>query len=364
MFQCQMDHVVRCEEVRGVDGGSNIPAGRSGHRIVCIAGDIYVLGGYIQLPTGLEVVGEVWAYNILAGRWRQLAIPNCPFQLALSASALAVGKRIIIHGGSGIPFGANVNNSLMEIDVVTERCAEYACNPKDGETKNIPQKTYGHSLTYAHLTGHKPPGCGDMLFKVGGALGVPYTNIVSAFSFDTGTWETLFGCDGANSEEKFAPRYRHDAIFWKDELYIIGGTNSEGSLPFWPMPVFHVRERSWRNITFSGSCPAPLRCPCSVHFNHVVYTTGGISDATGALNDLVYAFDLESLVFYTVGTQPLPTFFHDLTVVSEVSALIPAPFGSRCLDLYAPTALGLGSRSLNASRSADEDFMFISCLKS
>uniref|UniRef100_A0A5K3F695 Ufd2P_core domain-containing protein n=1 Tax=Mesocestoides corti TaxID=53468 RepID=A0A5K3F695_MESCO len=83
------------------------------------------------------------------------------------------------------------------------------------------------------------------------------------------------------------------------------------------MPVFHVRERSWRNITFSGSCPAPLRCPCSVHFNHVVYTTGGISDATGALNDLVYAFDLESLVFYTVGTQPLPTFFHDLTVVSE-----------------------------------------------
>ena len=41
---------------------------------------------------------------------------------------------------------------------------------------------------------------------------------------------------------------------------------------------------------------------------------------TEALNDCVFAFDLNTLTFYVVGRQPLPTFFHDLTVVPGVSS--------------------------------------------
>lgn len=39
-------------------------------------------------------------------------------------------------------------------------------------------------------------------------------------------------------------RYRHDAIFWNEELYIIGGTNFEGSLPFWPVG-YYMSNRFW-----------------------------------------------------------------------------------------------------------------------
>lgn len=42
-------------------------------------------------------------------------------------------------------------------------------------------------------------------------------------------------------------------------------------------------------------------------------------DETDELNDLIFAFNLDSLVFYIVGSQPLPTFFHDLTVAPGVS---------------------------------------------
>ncbi|VDM15989.1 unnamed protein product [Hydatigera taeniaeformis] len=312
-----MNRTVRCEQIRPICSDGDVVSGRSGHRIVCIADDIYVIGGYVQLPTGLEVVGEVWVYNLLAERWRRLNLPNCPFRLALSACALVVGNRILIHGGTGIPFADEINNTIIEIDVVMEECKEHACIPKNAEEKNIPEATYGHSLTYVCLSedGNNFKSLdGGMLVKVGGARGAPYSNVVSAFSFSTGTWERLFGGEGIDSLETFTPRYRHDAIFWNEELYIIGGTNFEGSLPFWPMPVFDIRRRSWRYVNFSGRCPSPIRYSCSVHFDNVVYTTGGVVDDTDELNDLVFAFDLDSLVFYTVGSQPLPTFFHDLTV--------------------------------------------------
>ncbi|VDK36927.1 unnamed protein product [Taenia asiatica] len=312
-----MNRTVKCEQIRPVSTGSDVVSGRSGHRIVCIADDIYVIGGYVQLPTGLEVLGEVWVYNLLAERWRRLNLPNCPFRLALSACALVIGNRILIHGGTGIPFAEEINNSIIEIDVVMEQCKEHACVPKDAEERNIPEATYGHSLTYVSLSedANTPESLdGGMLIKVGGARGAPYSNVVSAFSFSTGTWERLFGGEGVDSLETFTPRYRHDAIFWNEELYIIGGTNFEGSLPFWPMPVFDIRRRRWRYVNFSGRCPSPIRYSCSVHFDNVVYTTGGVVDETDELNDLVFAFDLDSLVFYVVGSQPLPTFFHDLTV--------------------------------------------------
>ncbi|KAL5106291.1 Kelch domain-containing protein 10 [Taenia crassiceps] len=316
-FDIFMNHTVRCEQILSFCNGGDVVSGRSGHRIVCIADDIYVIGGYVQLPTGLEVLGEVWVYNLLAERWRRLNLPNCPFRLALSACVLVIGTRILIHGGTGIPFAEEINNTIIEIDVVMEQCKEHACVPKNAEERNIPEATYGHSLTYVCLsedaTNSEFPD-GGMLIKVGGARGAPYSNVVSAFSFSTGTWERLFGGEGVDSLENFTPRYRHDAIFWNEELYIVGGTNFEGSLPFWPMPVFDVRRRRWRYVNFSGRCPSPIRYSCSVHFNNVVYTTGGVVDETDELNDLVFAFDLESLVFYIVGSQPLPTFFHDLTV--------------------------------------------------
>lgn len=208
-----MESIVRCEKIGSLGSGSDVVPGRSGHRIVCVADEIYVIGGYVQLPTGLKVLGEVWIYNLLAKRWRRLNLPNFPFQLALSASVLVVGKHILIHGGTGFPFAEAINNTIIQIDVATGQCKEHECIPKDGENKNLPEATYGHSLTYVNLPkdnpeGHDPSSLGRaMLIKVGGARGVPYSNVVSAFSFSTGTWEKLFGDDGMESMATFSPRF-------------------------------------------------------------------------------------------------------------------------------------------------------------
>ncbi|VDL62625.1 unnamed protein product [Hymenolepis diminuta] len=312
---------VKCERLEPTVKSEDVPAGRSGHRIVCIDDEIFVIGGYVQLPTGLEVVGEVWVYNILAKRWRRLNLKNSPFHLALSACALVIGKRIFIHGGTGIPFAQDINNTIIEIDVVSEECKEHPCLPKDGKESNIPEATYGHTLTYVRLSDRKSQIDGGMLIKVGGARGAPYSNIISAFSFATHSWEKLFGGSNGESFDDFAPRYRHDAVFWRDELYIIGGTNFNGSLPFWPMPVFNIKQRTFRYINFSGQCPPPTRYPCSVHFDNclflpqLIYTTGGVTGPHDILNANIYAFDLEKLTFQIVGKQEFPTFFHDLAAV-------------------------------------------------
>lgn len=197
---------VKCERIEPYGRPREIPAGRSGHRIVCINDEIFVIGGYVQLPTGLEVVGEIWAYNILANRWRRLNLKNSTFHLALSACVLVIDKRIFIHGGTGIPFAQDINNTMIEIDVISEECREHPCVPKDGKEINIPDATYGHTLTYARLSSRQSQIDGGMLIKVGGARGMPYLNVISAFSFETRTWERLFGGSNVESFETFAPR--------------------------------------------------------------------------------------------------------------------------------------------------------------
>lgn len=201
-----MFSTVKCERVTPIGNSDEVPAGRSGHRIVCIDDEIYVIGGYVQLSTRLEVVGEIWVYNILANSWRRLTLHNSPFHLALSACAIVVGKHILIHGGTGIPFAQDVNNTIIDINVVTGECREHPCLPKDGKEQNIPEATYGHSLTYVRLSGPQTEIDGGMLIKVGGARGAPYSNIISAFFFATGTWEKLFGGPNGESFEIFTPR--------------------------------------------------------------------------------------------------------------------------------------------------------------
>lgn len=191
-MQVMSENLVRCEHVQfKCDSHSSVPFGRSGHRIACIAGDIYLIGGFVELASGLRVRGEIWAFNLLSSRWRKLKLPGFPFRLALSTSVNVVGKRLIIHGGTGKPFGQNIDNSLIEVDVAQETWRLYPSQPKDGKESNVPVPTYGHTLTYVNI----PNRAGVsrlLLYKVGGAMGVQYTSNISVFDFDAGTWETLY----------------------------------------------------------------------------------------------------------------------------------------------------------------------------
>lgn len=165
-----------------------IPVARSGHRAVAIGGNLYIIGGYVQFNSGMKVLGEIWEFNLISRRWRLLDIPNCPFHLALSADVVVLSNRFIIHGGTGYPFGESVDNSLIEVNVETEQCRVLPCRLKDDDVKNMPALTYGHTLTHVHLP---EDGGKDFLYKVAGSVGAPFVNIISAYDFETGAWETV-----------------------------------------------------------------------------------------------------------------------------------------------------------------------------
>nr|VZI29558.1 unnamed protein product [Spirometra erinaceieuropaei] len=81
------------------------------------------------------------------------------------------------------------------------------------------------------------------------------------------------------------------------------------------MPVFDIRRRSWNFVSFTGQCPEPIRCSCSVQINEVVYTTGGITADGTTVNKDILSFNLETLTFSVVGRHVAPAFFHDMAVV-------------------------------------------------
>ncbi|BHF75217.1 Kelch domain-containing protein 10 [Sparganum proliferum] len=300
--------LVQCETVPFSDS-EHAPIGRSGHRVVFIGGDLYVVGGYVQYASGLRVEAEIWAYNVFAKIWRKVSLKGADaFKLALSTAAISLDKQILINGGTGVPFGENIDNSLVMVDLVNETCTSYPCKPKNGDLNNMPQATYGHTITLGRIGGK------SMLFKVGGAMGYTYSIDIYAYSFAKGTWEALYRRE-RDAERMVTERYRHDTALWKEKLYIVGGANADGNLPFWPMPVFDIRRRSWNFVSFTGQCPEPIRCSCSVQINEVVYTTGGITADGTTVNKDILSFNLETLTFSVVGRHVAPAFFHDMAVV-------------------------------------------------
>lgn len=139
---------------------------------------VYVIGGYVQLSTGLEVVDEIWVNNILANRWCRLTLHNSPFHLAISACTIVIGKRILIHGSTGNSFAQDVKSTIIKIKVVTGKCKEHPCLPNDGKEQNIPEATNGHSLTYVCLSGSQTEidrECSSKLVALVLHLNVKYT---------------------------------------------------------------------------------------------------------------------------------------------------------------------------------------------
>ncbi|VDN39817.1 unnamed protein product [Dibothriocephalus latus] len=222
--------LVRCETVPFSDA-EDAPIGRSGHRVVFIGGDLYVVGGYVQYASGLRVEAEIWAYNVFAKIWRRVSFGGAEaFKLALSTAAISLDNKILIHGGTGVPFGEHIDNSLIVVDLARETCVSYPCRPKDGKPENMPQATYGHTVTLGRIGGK------SMLFKVGGAKGFTYSIDIYAYSFTEGTWEGLYRRE-MDGERMVTQRYRHDTALWKGKLYIVGGANADGNLPFWPVSM-------------------------------------------------------------------------------------------------------------------------------
>ncbi|CAL8084963.1 unnamed protein product [Calicophoron daubneyi] len=312
---CSADgYLRRMREILLKTDSTNGPLPRSGHRIVADSRNVYVIGGYVQYSNGLNVIGEVWRYNILSNTWRRLSVTDFRFPLAASHAACIIDHMVVLHGGTGSPFGEKIDNGLTVVDLRELRTHMLPAVSKSGNPEDMPIPTYGHTLTYV-LLDNQP-----YLYKVGGAMGVTYTMNIYRYSLRFHQWELVYDMNHS-SESSPEDRYRHDTVAYKDKLFIIGGANSEATYPLWPMPVFDMRSNSWSSLQFSGGEPVQLRYQSSAQVNNLVFVFGGIAEDLRSVKKEIYCLDLDRQTCSIVGTQKSPTFFHDAAYVPELEVI-------------------------------------------
>ncbi|KAL3317503.1 hypothetical protein Ciccas_003840 [Cichlidogyrus casuarinus] len=240
--------------------------------------------------------------------WTKLEFENNSFRLGASHSALILGRHIIIHGGTGSDFGVHVDNSLTCLDLERSLCYQLPSNKKDNLANNLPIPTYGHSICYVEFGGE------SFLYKYGGALGNVYTSNIYRYNLRKLHWEQVKPNIYSN---QVAARYRHDAFFWNEKMFIIGGSTSTHSFPLIPLPAFNLNSQSWEMINFSGVKPQPLRFHSSTQDKNSVYMLGGVAFEEQKRNRTVYCFDLNTYTCYKIARYDDPAYFHDIAFVPK-----------------------------------------------
>ncbi|KAG5442550.1 Kelch domain-containing protein 10 [Clonorchis sinensis] len=289
------------------DSAQDYPLPRSGHCVVADESNLYVIGGFVQYETYLEVEGEIWRYNLISGSWRKLHFHNLNFTLAASHAVCAIGHTVIIHGGTGTQFGQAIDNSLTVINLNTLDSYLLPVSCKDGIRHHMPLPTYGHTLTHVVL------GDESFLYKVGGVRSTTYTMNVYRYSLSCKTWERVSHEQDSNLWRP-APRYRHDTVLFNQKLHIVAGGNAEVTHPLWPMPVLDPKTHTWSRLEFRGTRPPLLRYQNSVLVEHCIYVFGGLDD-DDVINGDIFRLDLSTLSCSTVGTQSSPAYFHSSAFV-------------------------------------------------
>lgn len=216
MYRLQVYKFTKLYATEDNDG----PKARSGHRIICKNSSLYSIGGYnpaVQPHTD-DVPGEdclfreVWRFDFITRTWKELNFEMLPKELASSAAYL-VGNVLFLYGGTGIPFGVRFNDKVY-VCKLEDFNSTLLFNPLDTTGENCPKEQYGQSIAVN----------GTYLYTVGGTDGFKYSMDVYRLNLKTNVWDKLFDQD--EGHDCPMPRYRHEVIYYKDHLYVLGGGTS------------------------------------------------------------------------------------------------------------------------------------------
>lgn len=301
------------------------PKARSGHRIVCDSKNLYSYGGFnpgisdndpdmendATWIASKPLFKELWKFNLITQRWKRLpGQKSMPNELASNAMILR-GSLLIVHGGTGVPFGASCSNKL------------YMCNVYDGKMMVVPAKgdlpepQYGQALI-CH---------GPYLYTVGGTTGMDYTCDIHRFDLRTNVWEAVYICSGADQSEPEG-RYRHELAFDGKMIYVLGGGTAMEVFGFSEIPAFELKTNRWTTLHTYGdagdkSVPAPRRCHSSVQYRDEktgvmsVFISGGYNGPY-VFSD-VWKLDLSLLCWTCLRNcvLPRPVYFHSSAITLE-----------------------------------------------
>lgn len=317
------------------------PKERSGHRMVADdAGDLYSFGGFnLQVPTDSSELSveplnlrrecntlfqELWKYNWRTRRWRKLkTMGDIPDKL-VSHCMCYWQKKIIIYGGTGLPYGRKSSNKLTIYHIEQNRWEQV--QPQSEPSKS-PQEMYGQACVCDEERG--------ILFVVGGTDGSKYNLDVHKFNLYTRKWTPLYKSTGYDPGEP-GLRYRHEIALYNNKLFIFGGSTNEKFYDFKELPVFDLETNDWsyvktkphvltkespyyQNIHGRESFyPERRKCHSLGVIGNDCYMAGG-TDSERVCSDL-WHINLEELKWTLLIEQvpcPIPVYFHAATISLE-----------------------------------------------
>ncbi|KAH8032564.1 hypothetical protein HPB51_026017 [Rhipicephalus microplus] len=282
--------------------GSVVPKPRSGHRIVASGATVYAFGGYNPDNAGENhsstLFKELWMFNSYTKRWTNLSMTgNVPTEL-VSHAALLHHDKMLVYGGTGVPFGERISNRL------------YAFN----------------------LRSHHWATC--MSLEAQQALSTPWMSTGCLWMTSRGSVFT--------AEFRPTRRYRHELAVYEDRIIVLGGGTAHDSLPLRKLPAFNTITLWWESLSTTPDpghgFPAKRRCHSSVQYRNSVFVCGGHT-GTQVLND-VWRLDLPTLQWRRLHISlPSPVYFHAAAVTESgqmfVFGGVTAVDGtSRCNSLW------------------------------
>lgn len=204
------------------------PKARSGHRMIADElGDLYSFGGFNVLVSADDgelsrdpewqkykpLFQELWKFNWRTRRWRKLRTTGDVPDKLVSHCMCYWKEKIIIYGGTGLPYGDNSSNKLTIYHIAKNywEVIEPVSDPS-----RSPVEMYGQACVCDEQRGE--------IYIVGGTNGSQYSLDVHKFNLYTRKWTVLH----KSSELDYEPgcRYRHEIALYNNKLYVFGGSTS------------------------------------------------------------------------------------------------------------------------------------------
>lgn len=198
---------------------SQLPKGRSGHRIVSDNSYVYSFGGFNpfldddqnpnnEIYSEMKLFKELWRFNITCNEWEKLThySPSLPKELASNA-VIMKGKIMLVHGGTGVPFGYNCSNKTYVTNLKENKGLELL------ETKgDHPLPQYGQAMVLH----------GQNLYVVGGTSGFEYSANIHCLNLKSRVWTPVYIHKGISCNEPLG-RYRHEIAYYNSKIIVFGG---------------------------------------------------------------------------------------------------------------------------------------------
>lgn len=204
------------------------PKARSGHRMVADeAGDLYSFGGFnVQVPADdgelsrepewqkyKPLFQELWKFNWRTKRWKKLRTTGDIPDKLVSHCMCYWNEKIIIYGGTGLPYGDNSSNKLTIYHIAKNYWE--VIEPLSDPSRS-PVEMYGQACICDEQRGE--------IYVVGGTNGSQYSLDVHKFNLYNKKWTVLH----KTTELAYEPgcRYRHEIALYNNKLYLFGGSTS------------------------------------------------------------------------------------------------------------------------------------------